>query len=211
MSAHYTDICKACNVSNGTKSEVITAKIFYHYSIITSPQHTCNSVVNEHTLTQVIQVRFWLRSISVISADGNGIWSKLLNYSREVPRPSLRSIDCLATGVFFIIIQKFIIKSKLPPSAIAIPICPFIKLYEHLYNVVYMTHGVLWPTRPPTLSRTGNEEQLTQCKLQGKGLLWLIGLSVCLLAEQQIISIGKRWPHSTMHYLLLLLLLVWVS
>ena len=42
-----------------------------------------------------------------------------------------------------------------------------------------LTYCVLRPTQPPTLSGTGNEQQL---RPRGKGLVWLIGAIVCLLA-----------------------------
>ena len=65
-----------------------------------------------------------------------------------------------------------------------------------------VTSSVLRPTQPPTLSGTGNEQQL---QLRGEGLVWLIGAIVCLLAApwvQLFVSAGNKWPHNALrnHY-----------
>ena len=63
-----------------------------------------------------------------------------------------------------------------------------------------LTYCLLMPTQPPTLSGTGNEQQL---RLWGEGLVWLIGAMVCLLAApwvQLSISAGNGWPHNAMRH-----------
>ena len=63
-----------------------------------------------------------------------------------------------------------------------------------------LTYCVLRPTQHPTLSGTGNEQQLW---LRGEGLVWLIGGMVCLLAApwvQLSVSAGNGWPHNALRH-----------
>ena len=63
-----------------------------------------------------------------------------------------------------------------------------------------LTYCVLRPTQPPTLSGTGNEQQL---RLRGEGLVWLIRAMVCLLAAPQVqlsISAGNGWRHNALRH-----------
>ena len=66
------------------------------------------------------------------------------------------------------------------------------------------TYCVLRPTQSPTLSGMGNQQQL---RLQGEGLVWLIGAMLCLLAApwvQLSISAGNGQPHNVLwhHWLM---------
>ena len=63
-----------------------------------------------------------------------------------------------------------------------------------------LTYCVLRPTQPPTLSGTGNEQQL---RLRSEGLVWLTGAMVRLLAAplvQLSVSAGNGWPHNALQH-----------
>ena len=64
-------------------------------------------------------------------------------------------------------------------------------------NLKQVANRVLTPTQPPILSGTGNEW------LRGEGLVWLIGVMVCLLAApwvQLSVTTANGWPHDVLRH-----------